>query len=115
MSGRTNLWLVPSLMLTGAIVVFVATQSLGRAQHAGAIDLPGWLDQGGAADARSLLAATAGAIITTLGLVLSITVLTLSIATSQFGQRCCKNTCATKQHSCASGLSRLLSSLACSH
>ena len=87
MSGRTNLWLVPSLMVAGAIVVFMATQSLDRAQHAGAIGLPGWLDQGGAADARSLLAATAGAIITTLGLVLSITVLTLSIATSQFGQR----------------------------
>ena len=68
-------------------MVFMATQSLDRAQHAGAIGLPGWLDQGGAADARSLLAATAGAIITTLGLVLSITVLTLSIAASQFGQR----------------------------
>ncbi len=34
-----------------------------------------------------MLSATAGAIITTLGLVLSITVLTLSIAASQFGQR----------------------------
>jgi uncharacterized membrane protein len=68
-------------------VVFAATQSLDRAQHVGAIHLPGWLDQGGAADARSLLAATAGAIITTLGLVLSITVLTLSMAASQFGHR----------------------------
>jgi uncharacterized membrane protein len=84
---RSNLWLVPWLMVAAALVVFVVTQSLDRAQHAGAIHLPGWLDQGGAADARSLLAATAGAIITTLGLVLSVTVLTLSIAASQFGQR----------------------------
>jgi len=87
MSWRANLWLVPSLMVTAALGVFVATQSLDRGQHVGAVYLPGWLDQGGAADARSLLAATAGAIITTLGLVLSITVLTLSIAASQFGQR----------------------------
>jgi uncharacterized membrane protein len=65
----------------------VATQSLDRAQHVGAVYLPGWLDQGGAADARSLPGATARAIITTFGLVLSITVLTLSIAASQFGQR----------------------------
>src|SRR5882724_11964676 len=87
MSWRANLCLVPSLMVTAALGVFVATQSLDRGQHVGAVYLPGWLDQGGAADARSLLAATAGAIITTLGLVLSITVLTLSIAASQFGQR----------------------------
>src|SRR4029077_7620893 len=53
----------------------------------GVLRLPGWLDQGSAADARSLLAATAGAIITTLGLILSIAVVTLSIAASQFGQR----------------------------
>jgi uncharacterized membrane protein len=86
-SWRTNLWLAPSLIVAGALAVFVVTQSLDRAHYRGAITLPGWLDQGSAADARALLSATAGAIITTLGLVLSITVLTLSIAASQFGQR----------------------------
>ncbi len=86
-SWRTNLWLAPSLIVAAALAVFVVTQSLDRAHYDGAITLPGWLDQGSAADARALLSATAGAIITTLGLVLSITVLTLSIAASQFGQR----------------------------
>src|SRR5579862_4103279 len=86
-SWRTNLWLAPSLIVATALAVFVVTQSLDRAHYSGAITLPGWLDQGSAADARDLLSATAGAIITTLGLVLSITVLTLSIAASQFGQR----------------------------
>ncbi len=84
---RTNLWLAPSLTVAAALAVFVVTQLLDRAHYSGAIALPGWLDQGSAADARALLSATAGAIITTLGLVLSITVLTLSIAASQFGQR----------------------------
>ena len=84
---RTNLWLVPTLTVTVALVAFAVTQSLDKADYIGVRRLPSWLDQGSAADARALLAATAGAIITTLGLVLSITVLTLSIATSQFGQR----------------------------
>ena len=86
-SWRTNLWLTPSLTVALALTVFVLSQSLDRAHNTGAIALPAWLDQGSAADARALLSATAGAIITTLGLVVSITVLTLSIAASQFGQR----------------------------
>jgi uncharacterized membrane protein len=86
-SWRTNFWLIPSLTVIGALAVFAIGQRLDWEQHTGALPLPKWLDQGSAADARSVLAATAGAIITTLGLVLSITVLTLSVAASQFGQR----------------------------
>jgi uncharacterized membrane protein len=85
--GRTNLWLVPTVCVLAALALFVFTQSLDRAGFRHAITLPHWVDQGGASDARDLLSATVGAIITTLGLVLSITVLTLSIAASQFGQR----------------------------
>lgn len=86
-SWRTNLWLIPSLTVAAALLVFIVAQGLDWADYDGSLVLPRWLDQGSAADARSLLSATAGAIITTLGLVLSITVLTLSIAASQFGQR----------------------------
>jgi uncharacterized membrane protein len=86
-SWRSNRWVVASLMVAAALAVFVVSQSLDRAHYNGAITFPGGLDQGSAAYARALLSATAEAIITTLGLVLSITVLTLSIAASQFGQR----------------------------
>jgi uncharacterized membrane protein len=86
-SWRTNLWLIPSLTVAAALLVFIVAEGIDRAEYDGALVLPRWLDQGSAADARSLLSATVGAIITTLGLVLSITVLTLSIAASQFGQR----------------------------
>ena len=86
-SWRTNLWLIPSLTVAAALLVFMVAEGMDRADYDGALVLPRWLDQGSAADARALLSATAGAIITTLGLVLSITVLTLSIAASQFGQR----------------------------
>ncbi|MGH7471117.1 MAG: DUF2254 domain-containing protein [Longimicrobiales bacterium] len=84
---RTNLWLVPTVCVSLAVGVFIVAQIVDRAHHAGTISLPAWLDHGGANDLRDLLGATAGAIITTLGLVLSITVLTLSIAATQFGQR----------------------------
>jgi len=86
-SWRTNLWLIPLLTVAAALLIFILAQGVDRADYDGALVLPKWLDQGSAADARALLSATAGAIITTLGLVLSITVLTLSIAASQFGQR----------------------------
>lgn len=86
-SWRTNLWLLPTLIVAGALIVFAFSERLDWKQYTGAISLPIWLDQGSAEDARALLGATSGAIITTLGLVLSITVLTLSIAASQFGQR----------------------------
>jgi uncharacterized membrane protein len=78
---------VPTLCVGLALVIFAIAQLLDRAAYAGWIRLPHWLNQGSAQDMRDLLSATAGAIITTLGLVLSITVLTLSIAATQFGQR----------------------------
>lgn len=84
---RTNLWLVPMLCVLAALVLFACSQALDRAAFRHTLKLPIWIDQGSASDARDLLSATVGAIITTLGLVLSITVLTLSIAASQFGQR----------------------------
>ena len=79
--------MIPTLAVIAALTIFVVTEALDRAQYDSRVQLPSWLDQGGAADARDLLSATAGAIITTLGLVLSITVLTLQIASTQFGQR----------------------------
>ena len=60
---------------------------MDHAQFDGTIHLPRWIDQGSASDCRDLVSATAGAIITTLGLILSITVLIFSMAASQFGQR----------------------------
>ena len=86
-SWRTNLWLIPGLLVASSLVLFTVTQIIDRAQFNGIIQLPRWLNQGGASDCLALVAATAGAIITTLGLVLSITVLIFSTAATQFGQR----------------------------
>jgi uncharacterized membrane protein len=84
---RISLWLVPGVIVFAALGLFLCTQLVDRAAYVGRIVLPHWLNQGGPSDARALVAAAAGAIVTTLGLVMSITVLTLSIAANTFGQR----------------------------
>jgi uncharacterized membrane protein len=84
---RTNLILIPGSIVLASLLLFALTQSLDVAEFHGTIRLPGWVNQGGAGDCRDLVSATAGAIITTLGLVLSITVLIFSTAATQFGQR----------------------------
>jgi uncharacterized membrane protein len=84
---RTNLWLIPGLAVSSCLIIFALTQWVDHAQFNGTIQLPQWVDQGSASDCRDLVSATAGAIITTLGLILSITVLIFSMAASQFGQR----------------------------
>lgn len=84
---RTNLILIPGAIVFACLLLFILTQSLDIAHANGSIRLPAWIDQGGASDCRDLVSATAGAIITTLGLVLSITVLIFSMAATQFGQR----------------------------
>src|ERR1019366_3150025 len=86
-SWRMKVWFVPALMVAGCLVLFTVTQLIDRAQFNGLIQLPRWLNQGGASDCIALVSATAGAIITTLGLVLSVTILIFSTAAAQFGQR----------------------------
>ena len=65
---RTNLWRIPGLAVSSRLIIFVLTQWVDHAQFDGTIQLPRWIDQGSASDCRDLVSATAGAIITTLGL-----------------------------------------------
>jgi uncharacterized membrane protein len=82
-----NLWLIPAVSVASCLAIFVIAQAVDQAKREGRISLPGWVDEGGAVDALALLSATAGGIITTLGLVLSITVVVFTMVSSQFGQR----------------------------
>jgi len=84
---RTNLIVIPGSIVLASLLLFALAQTLDVAEFRGTIHLPAWVNQGSASDCRDLVSATAGAIITTLGLVLSITVLIFSTAATQFGQR----------------------------
>jgi uncharacterized membrane protein len=88
---RTNLWVVPSLEVAGAIVLFVVTLALDRAAYRGVFSLPPWAISGTADAARQILTAIAAAVITVVGVVFSIILVTLTLASTQFGPRMLRN------------------------
>jgi uncharacterized membrane protein len=88
---RSSLWFVPTLMLVGAVGLSFLTIFFDRAvQHS-------WLKEfesvysGGPDGARAVLAAIAGSMIGVTGVVFSITIVTLTLASAQFGPRLLRN------------------------
>jgi uncharacterized membrane protein len=88
---RTNLWLVPGIEVLGAIALFALTTSLDRAAYRGGFGLPSWVISGTADAARQILTAIAAAVITVVGVVFSIILVTLTLASTQFGPRMLRN------------------------
>jgi uncharacterized membrane protein len=89
--ARTNLWLVPAVEVVVAIALFAVTTLLDRAVYRGAISIPGWVNSGSADAAREILTAIAAAVITVVGVVFSIILVTLTLASTQFGPRMLRN------------------------
>src|ERR1700734_3650095 len=88
---RTNLWLVPSLEILAAIALYAGTHVLDKAAYDGSLTLPSWMGVGSAGAARQILTALAAAVITVVGIVFSITIVTLTLASTQFGPRMLRN------------------------
>lgn len=88
---RTNLWLVPTLEVLAAVGLFAVTFALDRAVYDGRFALPPWMISGSADAARQILTAIAAAVITVVGIVFSITIVTLTLASTQFGPRMLRN------------------------
>jgi uncharacterized membrane protein len=88
---RTTLWLVPTVMVAAVAALFVVTYSVDRAAADGLIKLPSVLNTDGADAARQVLIGIAAAVITVAGVVFSITILALTLASQQFGPRILRN------------------------
>ncbi|WP_441251782.1 DUF2254 domain-containing protein [Kitasatospora sp. McL0602] len=88
---RTNLWLLPGVEALGAIALFVLTLRLDRAAYDGRFQFVAWVLSGTADAARQILTTIAAAIITVVGLVFSITILALTLTSTQFGPRMLRN------------------------
>jgi len=88
---RTSLWFVPSIEVVAAIGLFIGTLAADRANYRGDFTLPGWVISGSADAAREILATIAAAIITVVGVVFSIILVTLTLASTQFGPRMLRN------------------------
>jgi uncharacterized membrane protein len=88
---RTNLWLVPTAEVLLAAALFVASDAIDRDAYDGAIRLPSFVISGSADSARQILTAIAAAMITVVGVVFSITIVALTLASTQFGPRMLRN------------------------
>jgi uncharacterized membrane protein len=90
-SLRASLWLVPTILIVVAVALFLLLYVVDRMAYDGKLDLPGWVDNGSADAARQVLTALAAAIITVIGLVFSVTIVALTLASTQFGPRMLRN------------------------
>ena len=88
---RTGFWLVPTLMVVVAVVVFAVTIAVDLATFHHHLTLPFWIKAWRATSGRQVLIAIAAAIITVIGVVFSITILALTLASQQFGPRMMRN------------------------
>src|SRR6202453_839372 len=88
---RTSLWFVPAIEVLAAIGLFVATTALDKAAYRGSFAVPSWVISGTADAAREILTAIAAAVITVVGVVFSIILVTLTLTSTQFGPRMLRN------------------------
>ncbi len=88
----SSYWFLPSLMTVGAILLSVATLEIDARLSLEAVEDLGWLlYTGGPNGARGVLETIAGSMITVAGVVFSITIVALTLASSQFGPRVLSN------------------------
>ncbi len=88
---RTNLWVVPIVEVILAVGLFVITHFIDLAVYHHELTLPSWMLFGSADAARQILSSLAAAVITVVGVVFSITIVTLTLASTQFGPRMLRN------------------------
>jgi uncharacterized membrane protein len=83
---RASLWFLPTVLLTGAFALGLGMVRLDETLKIQGSSLP-WIYQGGPEGARAVLAAIAGSMITVTGVTFSITIVALTLASTQFGPR----------------------------
>src|ERR1700759_4925315 len=77
---RTTLWVIPSILVVVSALLFIATFEIDVASYHGQLTLPVWVRTGSADAERQVLIAIAAAVITVIGVVFSITILALTLA-----------------------------------
>lgn len=87
----TSYWLVPSVMAIVATALSFVTVHIDTMINTKWARTAGWIWAGGPEGARNVLATVAGSTITVAGVVFSITIVALTLASSQFGPRLLRN------------------------
>jgi uncharacterized membrane protein len=84
---RTNLWLIPAIASVAAVALFAVTLTIDEAAFHGELRLPSWVISGSPDAARQILSSLAGSLITVVGVVFSVVIVALTLASQQFGPR----------------------------
>jgi uncharacterized membrane protein len=79
------------LEVLAAVGLYIATHAIDIAAYRHSLTLPSWVIFGSADAARQILTTLAAAVITVVGVVFSITIVTLTLASTQFGPRMLRN------------------------
>ena len=88
---NSSLWFIPALMTVVTVAVSFATITFDGVIKEKLVERTGWIWAGGPEGAREILSTIAGSMITVAGVVFSITVVVLALASSQFGPRLLRN------------------------
>ncbi|MCB2193548.1 MAG: DUF2254 domain-containing protein, partial [Deltaproteobacteria bacterium] len=88
---RYSLWFVPGLMVAAALILSEITINLDETLQPLAGSGMWWIYEGSAEGARAVLSTIAGSMITVAGLVFSLTMVVLTLTSSQFGPRLVRN------------------------
>jgi len=88
---NSSLWFVPSLMALVTTGLSFATLAIDWTVKQKTIEQAGWLWAGGPSGAREILSTIAGSMITVAGVAFSITIVVMTLASSQFGPRLLRN------------------------
>ena len=88
---RASFWFLPSLMAAGAVALAIGAVAFDRTVSDRWLHALGWFYGGGAEGASLVLSTIAGSMITIAGVVFSMTLVALSLASSQLGPRLLRN------------------------
>jgi len=88
---RSSFWFIPSLMACGAIALSFITVALDKTVTERWLQAHTWAYTGGAEGASLVLSTVAASMITIAGVVFSMTLVALSLASSQLGPRLLRN------------------------
>jgi len=88
---RSGFWFVPAVMASLAVALAVCAIELDKTVAEGWLQRLGWIYSGGADGASQLLGTVAGSMIAIAGTVFSMTLVALSLASSQLGPRLLRN------------------------
>ncbi|MCY7319235.1 MAG: DUF2254 domain-containing protein [Ramlibacter sp.] len=88
---RSSFWFVPAVMASLAVALAMGAVELDKSNTEGWLQRLGWIYSGGAEGASLLLGTAAGSMIAIAGTVFSMTLVALSLASSQLGPRLLRN------------------------